>query len=65
MNCYKDVHMYLQKDVFEILAVDLGKLVKVKVSHDGAGIGSGWLLDKVIVKEAEDARIQYVFNCGK
>ena len=51
--------------MFEIPAVDLGKLTKVKVTHDGAGVGSGWLLDKVIVKESEDADKQYVFNCGK
>ena len=56
---------YLQKDVFEIPAVDLGKLTKVKVTHDGAGEGSGWLLDRIIVKESEDADRQYVFNCGK
>ena len=52
----------LQKDIFEIPAVDLGKLSKVKVTHDGAGVGSGWLLDKVVVKETEDAKQQYVFS---
>ena len=51
--------------MFEIPAVDLGKLTKVKVTHDGAGVGSGWLLDKIIVMESEDADRQYVFNCGK
>ena len=48
--------------MFEMPAVDLGKLLKVKVTHDGAGVGSGWLLDKVVVKETEDAKQQYVFS---
>ena len=52
----------LQKDIFEMPAVDLGKLLKVKVTHDGAGVGSGWLLDKVVIKESEDAKQQYVFS---
>ena len=56
------VSFLLQKDVFEIPAVDVGKLVMVKVTHDGAGVGSGWLLDKVVVKETEDANQQYVFS---
>ena len=39
--------------------------MKVKVVHDGAGPGSGWYLDKIIVKATEDADTRYVFNCGK
>lgn len=57
--------LWLQKDVFDLPAVDLGQLVKVKVTHDGSGSGSGWLLDKIIVKEKEDSSIQFVFECGR
>jgi len=48
--------------VFELGAVDLGKLSQVKVRHDGTGPGSGWLLDRVVVKETADTTIRYVFR---
>ncbi|KAJ8306143.1 hypothetical protein KUTeg_016688 [Tegillarca granosa] len=35
-------------DQFEIEAVDLGKLEKVKVGHDGENPGSGWMLEKIV-----------------
>lgn len=54
-----------QCDVFEINAVDLGDLSMVKVSHDGAGVGSGWFLEKIIVKETEQNQTRYVFNCDE
>ena len=47
-----------------IPAVDLGKLVKVEVTHD-VEVGSRWLLNKIIMKESKDADRQCVFNCGK
>lgn len=55
----------MQKDIFEVPAVDLGKLTEIRVTHDGSGPGSGWLLDKVIIKEAADSSTQYVFECGR
>jgi len=51
--------------VFEISAVDLGELQKVKVTHDGAGAGSGWFLDKVVVMETQGSDFKYLFNCDK
>ena len=57
--------IFFQCDAFELNAVDLGRLTKVKVSHDGAGFGSGWLLDKMVVKETEQSQTKYVFICGE
>ncbi len=40
--------IFLSKvDTFEIKAVDLGELQKVKIRHDDAGIGSDWYLEKI------------------
>ncbi|KAK3579121.1 hypothetical protein CHS0354_022141 [Potamilus streckersoni] len=50
------------RDLFEVQALDLGKLVKVKISHGGAGPGSGWFLNKVIIKESPTAVTKYVFK---
>jgi hypothetical protein len=34
-------------DVFGVECPDLGNLTKIRIGHDGSGIGSGWFLDKV------------------
>jgi hypothetical protein len=41
----------LQKDVFKIEAVTLMALKKIVIGHDAKNPGSGWFLDKVIVKQ--------------
>lgn len=33
--------------------------------HDGSGPGSGWLLNKVVVKDSQDSCFHYLFECGK
>ena len=48
--------------MFTIGAVDLGKLTKIKIKHDGSGPGSGWLLDRIVIKESEETTIRYVFR---
>ncbi|KAL0979113.1 hypothetical protein UPYG_G00180880 [Umbra pygmaea] len=37
-------------EIFKIEARDVGKIFKVRIGHDGAGMGSGWFLEKVDVK---------------
>ena len=51
--------------MFELNAVDLDDLVKVKVTHYGSGPATGWYLDKIVVKATSDADTRYVFNCDK
>ncbi|XP_068044820.1 oxygen-regulated protein 1 [Anomalospiza imberbis] len=55
-----------QMDIFCIKAVSLGDLEKVLISHDGAGPGSGWFLDKIVIKhkEGEEAH-EVVFPCNR
>ncbi|NXD33245.1 LOXH1 protein, partial [Copsychus sechellarum] len=53
-------------DIFCIKAVSLGDLEKVLISHDGAGPGSGWLLDKIVIKHKEGEEAQeVVFPCNR
>lgn len=51
--------------MFLLEAVDLGHLRTVKVSHDGSEAGSGWFLDRITVKQSQDAKEKYVFNCDR
>ncbi|NXQ40153.1 LOXH1 protein, partial [Catharus fuscescens] len=53
-------------DIFCIKAVSLGDLEKVLISHDGAGPGSGWFLDKIVIKHKEGEEVQeVVFPCNR
>ncbi|CAL8249227.1 unnamed protein product [Merluccius merluccius] len=37
-------------EIFKIEARDVGKIFKIRISHDGTGIGAGWFLETVDVK---------------
>lgn len=54
-----------QIDTFIVEAVDLGKLTRIVIGHDGTGAGSGWKLDNVMVREGEDAEDKVIFHCGQ
>ncbi|XP_059150632.1 lipoxygenase homology domain-containing protein 1-like isoform X2 [Physella acuta] len=54
-------------DEFEIEAVTLHKLKKIRIGHDGKGPGAGWFLDKVVIfcKEEKDKFGEVTFNCNR
>ncbi|KAF7667477.1 hypothetical protein LDENG_00061370 [Lucifuga dentata] len=37
-------------EIFKIEARDVGKILKIRIGHDGSGIGAGWFLESVDVK---------------
>jgi hypothetical protein len=49
-------------DVFDLEAVSLGTISRIRIGHDGTGPGAGWFLDKVIVKGDENS---YTFLCQR
>ena len=54
-----------QVDEFIVEAVTLKKIKKIRVGHDGKGAGSGWFLDKVVVRQVEDPDSSVVFECNR
>ena len=54
-----------QMDLFDLEAVDLQKLTKVIVGHDGKEAGAGWFLNQVIIKESSESKRRYVFKCNR
>jgi hypothetical protein len=42
-NCFERKNT----DEFQIEAVDLGELKKIRIGHDNSGVGPGWFLEKV------------------
>ena len=52
-------------DEFIIEAVNLKKLRKIKIGHNGTRAGDGWFLDKVIVKPNNDPEGTTEFKCGR
>uniref|UniRef100_A0A8C2T270 Lipoxygenase homology PLAT domains 1 n=1 Tax=Coturnix japonica TaxID=93934 RepID=A0A8C2T270_COTJA len=37
-------------DIFKVEAADVGKIYKIRIGHDGTGIGDGWFLESVTLK---------------
>ncbi|KAL3842214.1 hypothetical protein ACJMK2_020253, partial [Sinanodonta woodiana] len=52
-------------DEFEIEAVSLLKLKKIRVGHDGTGVGAGWFLGKVVVKQMQHPEYDTEFTCNR
>ena len=54
-----------QVDEFEVEAVTLMKLRKIRIGHDGRGAGAGWFLDKVVVKQMDTDKYDTEFVCNR
>lgn len=52
-------------DEFQLEAVSVLKLTKIRIGHDGKGVGAGWFLDKVVVKQAGDEKYSQEFGCQR
>ncbi|XP_078666046.1 lipoxygenase homology domain-containing protein 1-like isoform X1 [Branchiostoma floridae x Branchiostoma belcheri] len=52
-------------DEFQVEAVTLKKVTKVRIGHDGTGSGSGWFLDKVVVREHGKMKSEMTFACDR
>lgn len=52
-------------DEFEIEAISVLKLTKIRIGHDGKGIGAGWFLDKVVVKQVGERKNDQEFICQR
>ncbi|KAG9355040.1 hypothetical protein JZ751_001753, partial [Albula glossodonta] len=68
LNCKNNVNKFEKgnMDEFMIEAVYLGKVRRVRIGHDGQGGGSGWYLDKVIVREEGKTENEaIVFPCDR
>lgn len=55
----------VQMDEFDLEAVNLMKLRKIRIGHDGRGAGAGWFLDKVVVRHPQEAKYDTVFECNR
>ncbi|KAM7368820.1 hypothetical protein PAMP_013127 [Pampus punctatissimus] len=53
-----------QEDIFNITAVDLGTLKKLRIRHDNKHAGAGWFLDRVEIVDNKDDTT-YFFPCKR
>ena len=51
-------------DVFEVPAVSLGALKRLRIWHDNKGGGAAWHLNKVVVTDPTDGK-EYTFMCDE
>ncbi|KAM6985878.1 lipoxygenase homology domain-containing protein 1 [Aplochiton taeniatus] len=47
-------------EIFKVEALDVGKIFKVRIGHDGSGIGDGWFLETVDIQRLTMAMVQRV-----
>lgn len=56
-------------DVFNIEAVQLKRLHKIRIGHNGKRAGAGWFLDRVVVKQeggsGSGGKYDQAFECGR
>lgn len=45
-------------------SIDIGEIKKIRLGHDGAGLGSGWFVNKAIVRNQTSGK-EYFFLVGK
>ena len=39
-------------DIFKVAAPDVGRIRKIRIGHNGRGVGSGWFVDKIEITAA-------------
>ena len=55
----------LKVDVFNIEAVTLKQLQKIRIGHDGKNSGDGWFLKRVTVKQEGSSKYDQTFECNR
>ncbi|XP_057216274.1 lipoxygenase homology domain-containing protein 1-like isoform X1 [Triplophysa rosa] len=45
-------------EIFKIEGLDVGRVYKIRIGHDGSGVGPGWFLEKVDVKRLVMAMVK-------
>lgn len=60
--CIKSL-LKMNQDVYHVVssqieAQDVGKIYKIRIYHDGKGIGDGWFLESVDIKKLTTAMVQ-------
>ncbi|XP_023678721.2 lipoxygenase homology domain-containing protein 1 isoform X1 [Paramormyrops kingsleyae] len=45
-------------EIFKIEALDVGKIFKIRIGHDGSGIGDGWFLESVDIMRLTMAMVK-------
>ena len=46
-------------DIFELELVDLGEITKIRVGHDGTGLGAAWFLNKIVIRNGTTGKEWY------
>uniref|UniRef100_A0A3B5AGE5 Lipoxygenase homology domains 1 n=1 Tax=Stegastes partitus TaxID=144197 RepID=A0A3B5AGE5_9TELE len=53
-------------EIFKIEALDVGKIYKIRIYHDGKGVGDGWFLETVDIKRLTMEVVEtFTFPCNR
>jgi lipoxygenase homology domain-containing protein 1 len=62
---HKDKFERNQLDVFRVEAVQLRKIKKIRIGHDGNGVGDGWFLKSVTIRQEGTEKYNQTFECNR
>ncbi|KAH8871549.1 Lipoxygenase homology domain-containing protein 1 [Schistosoma japonicum] len=52
------------EDIFDLNAIGLGSLTKIRIRHNNTGIESRWFLDYILIRETiQQKKMEYLFPC--
>ena len=53
-----------ETNVFQLHAIDVGTLKSIRIRHTNTGLGAGWLVDHVRIRN-EQTGVEATFPCGR
>ena len=52
-------------DVFKVSTNYVGPIQKIRIEHDNTGKSPGWFLERVVITDLKDPKINYFCPCSK
>ena len=52
-------------DQFRLEAVSIEEVQRAVIGHTGVGLGAGWFLDKLVIREMEGDKREYLLPCQR
>ena len=61
----KNLFERCKTDVFKVSTNYVGPIQKMRIEHDNTGKSPGWFLERVVITDLKDPKINYFCPCSK
>jgi len=55
----------MQEDIFELEALDVGKVLSITIGHSSIGRGKGWYCAGLLLRVGDNNKNQLLFPCDR